>query len=127
MVGIPKNLATKRDVINLQEMAKSNIIERKEWIKRLEELKREDIFRLPILEKGEGYFTIPKTERELPGTYTVEPMVISEEEAERENEVYKIIGEVPAEDFIELSGGYQKAEKLGLTVEEIIGMIEELI
>ena len=41
MVGIPKNLATKRDVMNLQDMAKKNLIDRKKWITRLEELQIE--------------------------------------------------------------------------------------
>lgn len=128
MVGIPKILNTKRDLHNLHEMALNNLIDRKEWIARLKELKAEDIFRLPILEKGDGYFIIPKTERELPKIYAIEPMLIPEtEEIRKENEVYKITGEVPAEDFIELSGGHQEAEKLGLTVEEIISMIEELM
>lgn len=126
MVGIPKNLNTKRDVENLQEMAKMNLIDRKEWIKHLEELKTEDIFRLPILEKGEGYFTIPKTERELPRIYNVEPMLIPETE-EQGNEVYKITGQVPDEDYIELSAGFQELEKLGLTVSEITDMIKELM
>ena len=128
MVGIPKILNTKRDVQNLHEMALSNLIDRKEWIACLKKLKAEDTFRLPILEKGDGYFVIPKTERELPKIYVVEPILIPEtDEVEKENKVYKITGEVPAEDFIELSGGHQEAEKLGLTVEEIASMIEELM
>lgn len=127
MVGIPKNLNTKRDVENLQEMAKSNLIDRKGWIKRLEDLKTENTFKLPILEKGDNYFTIPKTERELPIIYTVEPITMVEETTGREDEVYKITGSVPDEDFITLSGGYENAEKLGLTVEEITSMIKELI
>lgn len=127
MVGIPKTLNTKRDILNLQQMAKENLIDRKEWTDRLKNLKKEDIFRLPILEKGEGYFIIPKTERELPKTYVAVPVTLSEEEGTKENEVYKITGEVPVEDFIELSGGCQEAEKLGLTAEEITSMIEELM
>ena len=127
MVGIPKTLNTKRDILNLQQMAKENLIDRKEWTDRLKNLKKEDIFRLPILEKGEGYFIIPKTERELPKTYVAVPVTLSEEEGTKENEVYKITGEVPVEDFIELSGGCQEAEKLGLTAEEITSMIEELV
>ena len=31
MVGIPKTLNTKRDILNLQQMAKENLIDRKEW------------------------------------------------------------------------------------------------
>ncbi len=127
MVGIPKTLNTKRDILNLQQMAKENLIDRKEWTDRLKNLKKEDIFRLPILEKGEGYFIIPKTERELPKTYIAAPVTLAEEEGAKENEVYKITGEVPVEDFIELSGGCQEAEKLGLTAEEITSMIEELM
>lgn len=127
MVGIPKTLNTKRDILNLQQMAKENLIDRKEWTDRLKNLKKEDIFRLPILEKGEGYFIIPKTERELPKTYIAVPVTLAEEEGAKENEVYKITGEVPVEDFIELSGGCQEAEKLGLTAEEITSMIEELM
>ena len=127
MVGIPKTLNTKRDILNLQQMAKENLIDRKEWTDRLKNLKKEDIFRLPILEKGEGYFIIPKTERELPKTYVAVPVTLSEEEGTKENEVYKITGEVPVEDFIELSGGCQEAEKLRLTAEEITSMIEELM
>ena len=127
MVGIPKTLNTKRDILNLQQMAKENLIDRKEWTDRLKKLKKEDIFRLPILEKGEGYFIIPKTERELPKTYIAAPVTLAEEEGAKENEVYKITGEVPVEDFIELSGGCQEAEKLGLTAEEITSMIEELM
>lgn len=127
MVGIPKTLNTKRDILNLQQMAKENLIDRKEWTERLKNLKKEDIFRLPILEKGEGYFIIPKTERELPKTYIAVPVTLAEEEGAKENEVYKITGEVPVEDFIELSGGCQEAEKLGLTAEEITSMIEELM
>lgn len=127
MVGIPKTLNTKRDILNLQQMAKENLIDRKEWTDRLKKLKKEDIFRLPILEKGEGYFIIPKTERELPKTYAAVPVTLAEEEGTKENEVYKITGEVPVEDFIELSGGCQEAEKLGLTAEEITSMIEELM
>ena len=127
MVGIPKTLNTKRDILNLQQMAKENLIDRKEWADRLKKLKKEDIFRLPILEKGEGYFIIPKTERELPKTYIAVPVTLAEEEGAKENEVYKITGEVPVEDFIELSGGCQEAEKLGLTAEEITSMIEELM
>ena len=71
MVGIPKILNTKRDVHNLHEMALNNLIDRKEWVIRLKKLKAEDIFRLPILEKGDGYFIIPKTERELPKIYAI--------------------------------------------------------
>lgn len=127
MVGIPKILNTKRDILNLQQMAKENLIDRKEWTDRLKNLKKEDIFRLPILEKGDGYFLIPKTERELPKNYAAVHVTLAEEEGAKENEVYKITGEVPAEDFIELSGGHQEAEKLGLTVEEITSMIEELM
>ena len=55
------------------------------------------------------------------------PVTLSEEEGTKENEVYKITGEVPVEDFIELSGGCQEAEKLGLTADEITSMIEELM
>ena len=127
MVGVPKTLNTKRDILNLQQMAKENLIDRKEWTDRLKNLKKEDIFRLPILEKGEGYFIIPKTERELPKIYAAVPVTLSEEEGTKENEVYKITGEVPVEDFIELSGGCQEAEKLGLTADEITSMIEELM
>lgn len=127
MVGIPKILNTKRDVYNLHEMALNNLIDRKEWVIRLKKLKAEDIFRLPILEKGDGYFIIPKTERELPKIYAAVPVTLSEEEGAKENEVYKITGEVPVEDFIELSGGCQEAEKLGLTADEITSMIEELM
>ena len=127
MVGIPKILNTKRDILNLQQMAKENLIDRKEWVDRLKNLKKEDVFRLPILEKGEGYFIIPKTERELPKIYVTVPVTLAGEEGVKENEVYKITGEVPAENFIELSGGHQEVEKLGLTVEEITSMIEELM
>ena len=127
MVGIPKTLNTKRDILNLQQMAKENLIDRKEWIDRLKNLKKEDIFKLPILEKGDGYFLIPKTERELPKNYAAVPVTLAEEEGTKENEVYKITGEVPVEDFIELSGGCQEAEKLGLTAEEITSMIKELM
>ena len=56
MVGIPKTLNTKRDILNLQQMAKENLIDRKEWTIRLKNLKKEDIFRLPILRKRRGIF-----------------------------------------------------------------------
>lgn len=127
MVGIPKTLSTKRDVLNLQQMAKENLIDRKEWIKRLEDLRREDVFRLPILEKGDGFFTIPKTERELPKIYNAVSTLSLGDAEMKENEVYKITGDIPAEDFIELSGGHQEAERLELTMEEIKQMIEELM
>lgn len=128
MVGIPKTLNTKRDVTNLQQMAKENLINRKEWIEKLKEMTKEDIFRLPVLKKEEGYFTIPKTERELPVIYSAIPMVIPETEGTpMETEVYKITGEAPENGFIELNGGYQEAERLELTQEEIKKMIEELM
>ena len=69
MVGIPQFLNTKRDVENLQKMAVENLIERKEWIKKLEELKNKSTFQIPIIEKGENYFIIPKIDRELPAIY----------------------------------------------------------
>lgn len=89
MVGIPKTLNTKRDILNLQQMAKENLIDRKEWTDRLKNLKKEDIFRLPILEKGEGYFIIPKTERELPKIYAAVPVTLSEEEGQKKMKFIK--------------------------------------
>ena len=128
MVGIPKNLNTKRDVTNLQQMAKENLIDRKEWTERLKEMTKEDMFPIPVLEKGEGYFIIPKTERELPAIYSAVPMVIPETEGTpMETEVFKITGEAPESGFVELNGGYQEAERLELTQEEIKKMIEELM
>lgn len=129
MVGIPKNLATKRDVMNLQDMAKKNLIDRKKWITKLEELQVESTFNIPVLEKGEGYFTIPKIERELPAIYSARvATILNEAEAEdgQKHEVYQIAGEIEG-DFLILKGGFQAAEKLGLTQEEIKKLIEELI
>lgn len=129
MVGIPKNLATKRDVMNLQEMAKNNLIDRKEWIARLEELKTEDTFNIPVLEKGDGFFIIPKTERELPAAYDAKIVTTLNEggdEEQQNQEVYQIAGEIEG-DFLTLKGGFQEADKLGLTQEEIIKLIEELV
>lgn len=129
MVGIPKNLATKRDVMNLQEMAKNNLIDRKEWIARLEELKTEDTFNIPVLEKGDGFCIIPKTERELPAAYDAKIVTTLNEggdEEQQNQEVYQIAGEIEG-DFLTLKGGFQEADKLGLTQEEIIKLIEELV
>jgi hypothetical protein len=129
MVGIPKNLATKRDVMNLQEMAKNNLIDRKEWIARLEELKTEDTFNIPVLEKGDGFFIIPKTERELPAAYDAKIVTTLNEggdEEQQNQEVYQIAGEIEG-DFLTLKGGFQEADKLGLTQEEITKLIEELV
>lgn len=128
MVGIPRNLNTKRDILNLQQMAKENLVDRKEWIERLRTMAKEDIFTLPVLEKGEGYFIIPKTERELPVAYSAASMVALETEGTRtETEVFKVSGEAPANGYVEISGGYQEAERLELTQEEIKKMIEELV
>ncbi len=128
MIGIPSNLNTKRDVINLQEMAKKNLIDRKEWLKVLEGLQKEDTFNLPVLEKGEGYFIIPKTERELPEQYSVLSIETLEETPgeEQKNEVYKVQGEIEG-DYIVLSAGHQDAERLELTQEEIKNYIKELV
>lgn len=126
MIGIPKTINTKKDVENLHEMAKQNLIDRKEWAARLNKFAKEDMFYLPVLEKGEGYFVIPKTDRELPAKYaTAAIVVVNDEETGKENEVIKIEGEI-SENYMPLSAGHQEADRLGITQEEIKKMLKEL-
>lgn len=128
MQGIPKRIATKQDIINLVDMAKKNFLNKNELINTLNEIKSDRTFQLPIIEKGKDYFLIPKTERELPSIYNVEPYVIPEldNENEKENEVFKILGEPPKEDFIELSSPSEILIDLDLTEEEVNKIIDEL-
>lgn len=124
MIGIPKNISTKRDIENLHAMALENLIDRKEWAARLEKIAKEDVFNLPVLEKGEGYFTIPKTERELPEQYATAAIAVIDEENPN-NEFFRIEGEI-TEDKILLSVGHQEADRLGITQAEIEKMLKEL-
>ena len=126
MVGIPHFLNTQRDVENLQKIAVENLIERKEWIKKLEELKNKSTFQIPIIEKGENYFIIPKIDRELPAIYHAVLSTL-EEQTEQEVEVYKIVATPPDKDFIELTGGALELDRLGITEQEINEFIKELL
>lgn len=126
MVGIPQFLNTKRDVENLQKMAVENLIERKEWMKKLEELKNKSTFQIPIIEKGEDYFIIPKIDRELPAIYNAVLSTL-EERTEQEVEVCKIVATPPDEDFIELTGEALELDRLGITEQEINEFIKELL
>lgn len=130
MVGVPKNIKTRQDVLNLFEMSKKNELNKEEIISLFNDIKANQIFRLPIIEKGDNYFLIPKTERELPVIYNVEPYVIPELESSmsngKDNEVFKIVGFVPKEDYIELTYPSEILDDLELTVDEINNMINEL-
>lgn len=127
MVGIPKNIKTKQDILNLVEMSKQKEVNKNELIVLLEELKKDDVFKLPIIEKEKDYFIINKTERNIPAIYSVEPYIIPEtEESDIKNETLKLYGEVPKEDYIEIIVPNEYLETINITKEEIEQLIKEL-
>lgn len=128
MNGIPKYLNTKDDVLNLQSMALNKLIDVYEWKEYLKTLQQPAIFRLPVLQEGEGWFTIPFTERELPSEYEVIEIVKpqkNEYNMGMDEEYIKIKGKNET-GCVELNGGYLEAERLGLTQEEISRMLYSL-
>lgn len=123
MVGIPKFLNTKKDVQNLQKMVLENLIDRKEWIGKLNGFLIPAVYRFPILEKTENYITVPFSEKILENFTRVEIIATGEE---TETKTIKIFIENHEKDFVEITGGFLELERLGLSAEEVNKMIEEV-
>ncbi|MGL4672620.1 hypothetical protein [Cetobacterium sp.] len=121
MIGIPVVIATKKDMQNLQNMVLENLIDRKEWIKVLENMLIQNVYKFPVLEKELEYIVLPYSELLLEHTNN-ETQIIED----GDNKTIKIFIENYEKDFIEITGGFLELERLGLSVEEVNKMIEEV-
>ncbi|MGL5709591.1 MAG: hypothetical protein ACRCW9_01945 [Cetobacterium sp.] len=123
MIGIPAVIATKKDIQNLQKMVLENLIDRKEWVEKLNGFLIPTVYRFQILEKTENYIVVPFSEKILESFIRTE--VITTEE-ETETKTIKIFIENYEKDFVEIIGGFLELERLGLSAEEVNKMIEEV-
>ncbi|MGL4402414.1 MAG: hypothetical protein ACRCTS_01555 [Fusobacteriaceae bacterium] len=123
MIGIPKLVATKKDVQNLQKMALENLIDRKEWNDKLNRFLVPTVYRFSILEKTQNYITVPYSEKILENFTSVEIITTSEDP---ELKIIKIFIENYGKDFVEITGDCLELKRIGLTEEEINKMIEEV-
>lgn len=123
MIGIPKNIATKRDFENLHSLALTNAIDRKEWLKKVKELATETTFQVNVLEKTETGFIIPLVD--LPTEY----QSVSEKIKYQDSEDFNAwsINKLIEEDYITISKGYTALEALGVSYEYVQTKIEELM
>ncbi|MGL5057407.1 MAG: hypothetical protein ACRC6A_08610 [Fusobacteriaceae bacterium] len=121
MIGIPAFLATKKDVQNLQKMVLENLIVRKEWIKVLQNMLVQNVYKFPVLGKELEYIVLPYSELLL--EYINNETQIIED---GENKTIKIFIENYEKDFVEITGGFLESERLGLSAEEVNKMIEEV-
>ncbi|MGL6169183.1 MAG: hypothetical protein ACRC0Y_12945 [Fusobacteriaceae bacterium] len=121
MIGIPAFLATKKDVQNLQKMVLENLIDRKEWIKVLQNMLVQNVYKFPVLGKELEYIVLPYSELLL--EYINNETQIIED---GENKTIKIFIENYEKDFVEITGGFLELERLGLSAEEVNKMIEEV-
>ncbi|MGL6130349.1 MAG: hypothetical protein ACRCZ9_01885 [Fusobacteriaceae bacterium] len=123
MIGIPAVIATKKDIQNLQKMVLENLIDRKDWVEKLNGFLIHTVYRFQILEKTENYIVIPFSEKILESFTRIEVMTAGEE---IETKTIKIFIENFEKDFVEITGGFLELERLGLSAEEVNKMIEEV-
>jgi len=124
MRGIPHHIETKRDVENLQYLALANKINRNEWIKRLEKIKEDTEFKLPILEKTAEYIVTIDTDRDL--SFIGDTEVIETEVDGQIRRTIKITVSNYQYNEIIITTSNEQLTKLELTKEEVENMIEEL-
>ena len=122
MIGIPKNIATKRDFENLHSLALKNLVDRKEWLEKIKEISAETTFKVNVFEKAETNFIIPLVE--LPTEYQSVSKKIKYQDSEDYNAW--IVNTVITEDYIVVNKGRLKLEELGISLEYIQAKTEEL-